>query len=88
MSDLMSQEITVEKGRVRADQLPSARHGADGAGAAGNRDPLSARPTYAPTGLGEPALPPILPAVANAIFGASGKRVRSLPLSESGFSWA
>ncbi|WP_425405731.1 molybdopterin cofactor-binding domain-containing protein [Hwanghaeella sp.] len=42
----------------------------------------------APTGVGEPGVPPVGPALANAIYAATGTRVSRLPMTESGVSFA
>lgn len=84
LSTMLAQKITMEAGRIeqsnfhdypvlRMPQAPVV-------------DVHFIQSDYDPTGLGEPALPPLAPAVGNAVYAAIGERVRSLPFSEAGFT--
>jgi isoquinoline 1-oxidoreductase beta subunit len=86
LSHAMGQELVVEGGAIRQtnfDQYPMMRMD----------DVPEIEVHYIesdnePSGLGEPPLPPLIPALCGAIFAATGTRVRSLPLSNHDLSWS
>ena len=83
LSTMALQQITMKDGVIEQDnfhQYPVMR-----IGAAPKIDAHFIQSDNTSTGLGEPALPPLAPAVANAIYAATGERIRSMPLSEEGF---
>lgn len=78
LTNALRAQITIEKGRVvqgnfddyaplRMNEMPAI-------------EAYFVPSTEAPTGAGEPPVPPLAPALANAIFAATKKRVRSLPI--------
>jgi isoquinoline 1-oxidoreductase beta subunit len=85
LAQALGQEITIEKGRTvqsNFHDFPLLRHT--------QAVPVEVHfleTTFPPTGLGEPSLPPVVPALCNAIFAATGRRVRALPLSKQDLRW-
>ncbi|PAW74837.1 MAG: isoquinoline 1-oxidoreductase [Opitutia bacterium Tous-C4FEB] len=84
---LKSQEINIERGRVvqgNFNDYPLMRI----TEAPAKVETYFLSTNYPTTGLGEPALPPVAPAICNAIFAATGKRIRQMPLSRVDLRWS
>ena len=78
LTQTLKGEITIDKGRVqqanfdtydmlRMNEMPTV-------------DVYIVPSDETPTGMGEPAVPPLAPAICNAIFAATGKRIRHMPV--------
>jgi len=83
-STALGLEVSIENGRIQEtnfDRYPILR--------IAHTPPIEMhfiQSDNAPTGLGEPTLPPVAPAICNAIYAATGHRVRTLPLKREGFT--
>jgi len=84
LSLALTGEITFRRGHVQQDNFNSYRV------MRMNEAPRDIRVHLLPTsdwsiplgGAGEPGVPPIAPALCNAIFAASGKRIRQIPIKD------
>jgi isoquinoline 1-oxidoreductase beta subunit len=78
MSNALRAKITIEKGRVVQGNFD------DYAPVRMNEAPVvevyAVPSTEAPTGIGEPSVPPLAPALCSAIYAATKKRIRALPI--------
>jgi len=84
LSTAMGLAITFENGRVEQtnfDKYPLIR-----IDKAPEVEVHFLQSEYSPTGCGEPAFPPAAPAIANAIYSATGQRIRTLPFRTEGYS--
>ncbi|TVP56437.1 MAG: xanthine dehydrogenase family protein molybdopterin-binding subunit [Gemmatimonadales bacterium] len=85
LSQALAQEITIQEGRAvqgNFHNFPLLR--------IQEAPPVEVHfvtTDHPPTGLGEPPLPPAIPALCNAIHAATGHRIRSLPISKHDLSW-
>ncbi|MCI0445998.1 molybdopterin-dependent oxidoreductase [bacterium] len=85
LSSSMWGEVTIDRGRAQQSNFDSYRLMRN------NEAPPLIEVHIVPSkerpkGFGEIALPPVAPTLANAIFAATGKRIRKLPFAGSGFS--
>jgi isoquinoline 1-oxidoreductase beta subunit len=89
MSHTMAWEVPIEGGRVPQGRLNFDTY----TPARMSQSPISIDVEFVitqgnPTGLGEPSLPPAIPAITNAIAHATGERIRTLPIKPLGYSWS